>query len=221
MDKDKKAGTKNAFDLFPNLMDQFHSPTTGKVREEEEAPASKAVKKDLPPSARTLTAPPKPPDISWLREGIFEEKTQRLDVPTALILVPEGESSARITQSCQELGYQTETADSPDSALKKMQVFDFASVVLHTGFEKGPLAASKVHNHIKWLPMAKRRYIYYVIVGPQLNTLYDLEALSLSANLVVNERHVQYMNVILQKGLQDHDLLFGPLLEILKSAGKL
>jgi len=221
MDKDRKADKKDAFDLFPNLMDQFHRPTPEKARKGEEAPAGKTARQDLPPSGRPLPAPPKPPDISWLKEGKFEEKTQRLDVPTALILVPEGESQAKIIQSCQELGYQIETADSPDDALKKMQFFDFASVVLHTGFENGPLAAGKVHNYIKWLPMAKRRNMYYVLVGPQFNTLYDLEALSLSANLVVNEQHVQYLNVILQKGLQDHDQLFGPLLEILKSAGKL
>jgi len=56
-----------------------------------------------------------------------------------------------------------------------------------------------------------------MIVGPSLRTLYDLEALSLSANAVVNSKDIKYINLILRKVYQDYDALYGPYLEVLKS----
>ena len=61
----------------------------------------------------------------------------------------------------------------------------------------------------------KRRNLYYAIIGPKLKTLYDLEALCLSANLVVNSKDVQYLDKILEKGFKDYETLYRPFIEIL------
>ncbi|MGI9571055.1 MAG: hypothetical protein ACR2PH_15275, partial [Desulfobulbia bacterium] len=52
---------------------------------------------------------------------------------------------------------------------------------------------------------------------PELRTLYDLEALSMSANAVVNSKDIKYINLILKKVYQDYNALYGPYLEVLKS----
>ena len=64
----------------------------------------------------------------------------------------------------------------------------------------------------------KRRNLYYLIIGPKLSTLYDLEALSLSANLVVNNKDFQYLDIILKKGFQDYETLYRPFIEILETS---
>jgi hypothetical protein len=51
-------------------------------------------------------------------------------------------------------------------------------------------------------------------------TLYDLEALSLSANLVFNDKNIDELNPILRKSLREHEELFGPLVEILRIYGR-
>ncbi len=61
--------------------------------------------------------------------------------------------------------------------------------------------------------MARRRAIYYIIMGPEFHTLYDLEALANNANLVVNDKEAAYLEIIFKKGRQDYDDLFGPYLE--------
>ncbi len=58
--------------------------------------------------------------------------------------------------------------------------------------------------------------MYYAIVGPNLHTLYNLEALSLSANLVINDQDLQYLEKILYIGFRDYENLFRPLLDTLR-----
>ena len=68
--------------------------------------------------------------------------------------------------------------------------------------------------------MGKRRYMIYVLIGPEFNTLYDLQALAYSANMVVNDKDADKMKTIWKKGKNDYDELFNPFITILKSHGK-
>ena len=68
--------------------------------------------------------------------------------------------------------------------------------------------------------MARRRFIFYVLVGQEFKTLYDLQALAYSANLVVNGMEVTFMGTILRKAIPEYEVLFGPLMEELHIAGK-
>ncbi len=77
----------------------------------------------------------------------------------------------------------------------------------------GSPAQSPLHQKIINLPMAVRRYIYYAIIGPEFHTLYDLEALALSANLVINRRDLSSLKTIITKGLRGNEGLFGPLIQ--------
>ena len=56
---------------------------------------------------------------------------------------------------------------------------------------------------------------FNAIVGPRLHTLYDLEALAFSANLVINDREMPYLEPVLRKGLRDYEKLFRPLIDAL------
>ena len=63
--------------------------------------------------------------------------------------------------------------------------------------------------------------MFYALIGPQFHSLYDLEALTNSANLVVNDADVKHFSTILNKSIQDYNDLFGPYLAILQEHGKL
>ena len=213
--KNEPEAGKDAFDLFPDLVakdsageETSQEPLSPQV--EQEAPVQEPGKEGMVPP------PPKPPDISWLKTGALGERVQSPDDATILIIMPDGESKEAVADAFKRLDYRIEYANSLAETMEKMISATFAGVVLHTGFEGCPLEESRIHHHIKWLPMPKRRTLYYVLIGPELQTLYDLEALVLSANLVINEKDLGDINKILRRGLHDYENLFHPFLESLQ-----
>ncbi len=68
--------------------------------------------------------------------------------------------------------------------------------------------------------MSRRRYIFYVLIGEEFDTLYDLQALAYSANLVINDADIPYVGTVLKKAIPEFEALFGPLMEELRVIGK-
>jgi len=167
----------------------------------------------LPPEA------PKPPDIGWLTSGVYAEREVIEDVPYVLILAGEEEVKMQATMAFGEMGYQAVYVSSAEAAIEKMQFMSFDAVVLHSCFEGSGIDDSTFHQHMRGMAMVKRRYIIYVLVGPEFRTLYDLEALACSANLVVNDADVGHLPLILKKGMSDYEELFGPYIDALKHYG--
>lgn len=182
-------------------------------RPKEAAPAPKPV--NPPPEA------PKTPDLDWLTSGEFKEKEVIEDVPMALILANEGQGRKSVVAAFTEAGYKTVLADSAEHAIERMRFVNFAAVTLHSRYEGDSLADSTFHAHMKKMPMAKRRHIFYALLGPEFNTLYDLEALAHSANLVANDNESRSFGLILKKSLQDYHDLFGPYIATLKKHSKI
>ncbi len=104
--------------------------------------------------------------------------------------------------------------------MEKIRFVKFAAIVQHTNFEGMPLTRSTFHHHMNRLPISTRRYIYYVLVGQQFHTLYNLEALTSSANLVVNDKDIKHLKHILRRGFLDFENLLGPLFTTLRDHGK-
>lgn len=164
--------------------------------------------------------PPSPPDITWLLEGDFEDEEVVEDVPMALVLMDDIEGRETIVKGIESIGYRIELAATAEEAIEKMRFVDYASVVLHSRFESRGLDFSIFHNYMSSMHMSKRRYIFYILVGPEFNTFYNLEALAHSANLVVNDNEVFRFDVILRKAIPEYELLFGPIMEELRLHGK-
>ncbi len=159
--------------------------------------------------AATSVKPPAYPDISWMANDICNTQTVLEDVAKVLILMAEGEAQDVVAQAFVELDYQTNFPESAQDAMEQMRFVNFAAVVLHSSFDGG-FTDSKFHHYMSRMPMTRRRGIYYILVGPEFHTLYDLEAMAYSANIVVNDAEVSYFPTVLKKGQQDRDELFGP-----------
>lgn len=208
MTQDKSPGGKDAFALFPDLMKDVVKASTPK----NSAPTpNSAHKKPAEPGivGPITVTPPPPPDIRWLSAGGEGEKTLIAQGPTALVLMS-GDGQQEVSRTFRELGYSIEVASSQNEAIRKVTAVDFTAVVADAGFIDTPLAESPFHRFMKWLPMPKRRPIFYAFIGPQTHTLYSLEALSKSVNMVINEGDLNHFDVILRKGLLEHQTLFQP-----------
>ena len=178
-----------------------------------------AAKKSVPPAAGTVV-PPAPPDLDWLKTGRFEEEEKVEDVPMALVLHPDREAGDKVKAAMESVGYRVVTAEKVEEAIEQMRFIRFACIAFHTDFEPGGLEKSVFHNYMRQMSMDRRRYIFYILIGPELHSLYDLEALAHSANLVVGEDDLGHFDLILRKAIPDYEELFGALLEELGAYGK-
>ena len=181
-----------------------------------------------PPGGRTRqdfsvdsgVQPPPPPDLAWLKDGFFEDKEVVEDVPLALVLMPDTPDKETVIKAAETFGYQVEAASSAEDAVEKMQFVAYSSVFLHSKYEPGGIESGIFHRYMRNMKMARRRFIFYVLIGQEFKTLYDLQALAHSANLVVNGMEVSFMGTILKKAIPEYEVLFGPLMEELHIAGK-
>lgn len=173
-----------------------------------------------PPVSGHELQPPEPPDLEWLKSGRFDMEEKVEDVPMALVLYADSSQGEHVAKAMKSVGYQVLTASTADEAMRRMQFVNFSCIVLHSELEGGGLASSTFHDYMRRMPMERRRYIFYIVIGPKFNTLYDLEALASSANLVVGENDLRYFDVVLRKAIPAYEELFGPMLEELATFGK-
>ncbi len=168
---------------------------------------------------RRLPDPPPPPDIQWLLGGEFEDHEEIRDIPKALVLVEEGELRDDISGALVETFYQPMYANDPEHAIEQMALTEFSLVVLQDGFGGKAIKDSPFHQFMLHLPMSKRRYLLYCLVGKKFHSLYGLEALSLSANFVVNESDSAHFKNILKRAKSDYEELFGAYISVLEEFG--
>jgi hypothetical protein len=168
---------------------------------------------------RRLPEPPPPPDIQWLLGGEFDSQEEIRDIPKALVLVEEGGVRDLIVDALVESFYQPMYASDPEHAIDQMALTEFSLVVLQDGFGGKTIRESSFHRFMLNLPMSKRRYLLYCLVGKDFHSLYGLEALSFSANFVVNEGDAAHFKNILKRAKSDYDELFGPYISVLEEHG--
>ena len=167
-----------------------------------------------------MAAKPPPPDLQWLRDGDFSNQDVIEDVSRSMVLMPPSEGKNIVTQTMEGLGYVAERLETAEAALERLEVIPFASIFLHEEYEPGGFQSGVFYRAMRMMNMAKRRYIFFVLIGKKLHTLYNLEALSLSANLTVRESDLSLLHIVLRKAIPDYDELFGPYVDELRILGK-
>jgi len=170
---------------------------------------------------KIAVTPPPPPDLDWLASGQMQEKEIVEDTPMVLILVNKGPGLSTVREAYEDEGFWSVFSDSIEDAIDRLQFTPFAALVLHSRFEGDSLESNSFHSFMKKMAMVKRRNIHYTLIGPEFQTLYDLQALSNSANLVVNDNELNNFRLILKKSLHESQKLFGPLADSMVRHGKI
>ena len=171
-------------------------------------------------AVKSKVKPPAAPDLSWLTSSAATVDERAEELPLVMVLARDTGTFGDIATAFESMGYRVETANSGEDAIEKMQFVVYSAVVLHADFEDGPIETSQVHLYIRDMGMTKRRQMLYILVGSHFQTMYDLEALSYSANMVVNDKELSYFSVLLHKIVLEHESLFGPILDELDVFGK-
>ncbi|MCL7487375.1 MAG: hypothetical protein M8357_04265 [Desulfobulbaceae bacterium] len=164
--------------------------------------------------------PPSPPDLGWLKESAVQEDDRIEDIPMALVLYPDNEQRDIVRDALEQVGYQVVFGKDIEEARERMRFVSFACVVLHSQFESPKLEDSTFHQYMRNMSMQRRRYLFYILVGPEFHTLYNLQALAYSANLLINDKDLYHMGIALRKAIPLYEEIFGAFMEELTSSGK-
>ncbi|MCX5869434.1 MAG: hypothetical protein NTY00_02125 [Deltaproteobacteria bacterium] len=191
----------------------------GSMLTEPQAPAKMANSPMPRPTNQQITPPP-PPDLSGLSNNAYEGKGVIEDTPKVLVLMPDSPNCRLITEAMEALGYQLSFVQSAEDAMEKMQFVNYASVILHSHYEGSALENGVFHQFMRAMNMSKRRYIFYILIGPEFHTLYDLEALAYSANLVVNDQDLSQFAIILRTAIPKHEGMFGAIMQEMSALGR-
>ncbi len=164
--------------------------------------------------------PPGPPDISWLYDEGRTTKQMLEEFSRALLVVPSGEVKDTLLSEVEKQDFLVESPKDINEALEKIIHTPYQLVIYHSQYEKDGLAASSFHSHLSKMPIFERRNVFYVLVGPDMKTLYNLQALAFSANLVVNSADVIHIGNLLKKSMTEYRAFLQPLLEELRQIGE-
>lgn len=137
-----------------------------------------------------------------------------------LILMPDSPDCRLIAEAMEALGYQPSFVQSAEDAMEKMLFVNYASVILHSHYEGSALEDGAFHQFMCAMNMNKRRYIFYMLIGPEFHTLYDLQALVCSANLVVNDQDLSQLALILRKAIPEYEGMFGAIMQEMNALGR-
>ena len=184
-----------------------------------EVPAEGGIPVSVAIPVDTKVKPPIAPDLSWLDEEVTGVEGVAEELPLALVLVPEERGRSTISKMLEENGFRVELAESSGDAIDKMEFAQYAAVILHAEFEPGDIKENEFYRFICRMGMDKRRSIFFVLIGEEFNTLYNLQALTYSANVVVNDNDIPYLETVWTKAMMDTETLFGPLLEEMQEQG--
>lgn len=119
-----------------------------------------------------------------------------------------------------DMGFKLQTANSEDHAIHKIKFTEFDMIILHENYQSTPFRDSAVYHYLINLPMTQRRRIFLVLVGKEFKSLNNMEAFSLSANVLINEKDFEKARVILKKAMTDNDNFYKVFRESLNAHGK-
>lgn len=147
--------------------------------------------------------------------GFYEEGTK-----LALILESDPARKEQIRAAVEAIEYRFVDAPDTRDAVSKMRFHVFDLMVLAEGFDGQPLEHSPIINSINHLPMTVRRKIFLCLLGGRFQTMDNMMAFAMSANLVVNPGDMDKLQAVLKKGLTDNERFYKIYMDTLKELGK-
>ncbi|NIQ02524.1 MAG: hypothetical protein GWM98_20890 [Nitrospinaceae bacterium] len=120
-----------------------------------------------------------------------------------------------------DLEFKLQTAKSPEHAVHKLKFNQFHVVVFHEKFGDTTLETSPLYEYIVEMPMSTRRKTFIALMGDNLKTLDNMEALAYSVNLVVNQKDIDQLETILKKTIGENDTFYKIYKETMSALGKL
>ncbi|MBW2106682.1 MAG: hypothetical protein JRI26_11855 [Deltaproteobacteria bacterium] len=138
----------------------------------------------------------------------------------ALVLNRDDGQINDINSVLKELKYKPIIATSIQDAMGKLRLYHFDLIILSDGFDGQNIEGSPVTHYLNHLSMSVRRKIFLVLVSEKFDTMDNMMAFTLSANLVINPADLSRLRLILNKAIPDHEKFYKIFMDTLKEVGK-
>jgi CheY-like chemotaxis protein len=142
------------------------------------------------------------------------------DAETALVCETDVAVRDRLASVLKNMGYQTTQAESAREALKSMRFYLFDMVVLDEHFDCSASGRNEVLAYLQTLNMAIRRQMFVALVSDTYRTMDNMAAFNLSANVIINLKHIDKAPSILKVALADNAGFYRVMKDTLKRLGK-
>lgn len=129
-------------------------------------------------------------------------------IKLALVMGDNTQGVEKLRQAVEELGYRCVSANDAKSAVGKMRLHNFDLVILSYHFESIELQQSPVLHYLNHLSMSVRRQIFLCLVGNGFESMDNISAFSMSANLVVNWKDIDKLTAILKHAISENEKFY-------------
>ncbi len=181
------------------------------------------------PGQNRMDPPPQPetgktsPEISEDEVGrqdnsvldIFEEGKK-----LALLMGREATQNERFRSAARALGYQCLVTESAREAVGKLRFHHFDLIILADGFDGSPVAESPILAYLNGQAMSVRRRIFLALVGDGFKSTDNMMAYALSANVVINEKDLDKLDVVLKTAIAENEKFYKVFMDTLVELGK-
>jgi len=145
----------------------------------------------------------------------FEEGTK-----LALIMADNPERGDKMRSAVAELGYKQVSTENTRDAIGKLRFHHFDMIILCEGFEGQPLEQSQIVNFMNRLSMPVRRRVFFTLVADKFKTMDNVMAFAMSANVVINAKDADKLQLILKKAISENDKFYKVFMDALGETGK-
>ena len=123
---------------------------------------------------------------------------------TALVCVDEPEIQRAIIDQITTLDYKIHTGLFVDDVLLKIKAHNYEVIVIDENFNGSLLTSSPLLAEVMHLPANSRRNQFVVLIGLGFTTNDEMEAFSLSVNLVCNVADIKNLRPVLRRAIVRH-----------------
>jgi predicted Zn finger-like uncharacterized protein len=145
----------------------------------------------------------------------FEEGTK-----LALVMADSREHGEVIRRAVENIGYKFIVTPNTRDAIGKLRFHHFDLIILAEGFDGQSLDNSAILNYVNRLPMSVRRRIFLALISDGFKTMDNMMAFSISANVVINTKDTEKLNLVLKKAIAENERFYKVFADILAETGK-
>ncbi len=137
----------------------------------------------------------------------------------ALVMVNEADNE-KVKSAVEALGYRYIPVSNTRDALSKLRFHLFDIIILEEGFDGQQIENSPVMNYLNHLAMSSRRKIFIALLGEKFNTMDEMMAYTLSANIIINTKDLDKLSSALKRGIVEYERFYKVFTDTLVETGK-
>jgi len=148
---------------------------------------------------------------------IMENEAGDKGIKLALVMGNNVRDIEKLGQAVEGLGYRCVSVRDTEIAIGKMKLHNFDLMILSDQFDSIELLKSPVFHYLNHLSMSVRRRIFICLIGDGFETMDNMMAFSMSANLVVNWKDIDKLPAILKRSILENGKFYKVFIETLQN----